>query len=488
MKIQQSIYSIFHGLFACCFGFIILKIFFGDTYHNYHAGMLFLYMLLGLAMLFGAFCFLKKYEKWISQNYTRLLSGFLILYGVLILFLGHSLRFTPAFDMDAIYGGAIQWLQEGSFFNYYEYYGYFPNNLGAMTFLYLLFYAASFFGVTDFFSVGLAVNCLLLTCTVMVTSLCCKKIHNAVSGILALLLFILCIPFFFMGAAFYTDSLSLLFPVLYYYLYLHFKEQRKLKKKFTFAVLMGLVLSQGMLIKFTVAIVLIAVTIDALLSLNIKKTCLITGTCIAIAVIVFAIFNAHIYSVHLNKEQSRQLNTPYLHWVMMGLKNNGSYNPEDYEYTRSFSPEKRNQACLSRIKERVDTLGLSGMSRLLANKAIVCFGDGTYALSDFLDDSPKEEQVLHKYILYAGEDYKSYQHLTTGFLLTLYSVMVYGAGICAFGKERPKDFYFLAPRLSGLGILFFLLLWETNGRYFTNYIPLLIISAILAITFKEWRK
>ena len=89
---------------------------------------------------------------------------------------------------------------------------------------------------------------------------------------------------------------------------------------------------------------------------------------------------------------------------------------------------------------------------------------------------------------YAGEEYKSYQNLTTGFLLTLYSVMVYGAGICAFGKVRPKDFYFLAPRLSGLGILCFLLLWETSGRYFTNYIPLLIISAVLAITFKEWRK
>ena len=488
MKIKQSIYTFFYGAFSCCFGFIILKIFFGDTYHNYHAGILFLYMILGLAILLGAFRLLKKYEKWINKNYPYLLLIFLILYGIIILFTGHALRFTPAFDMDAIYGGAIQWLKDGSFYNYYEYYGYFPNNIGAMTFLHTFFSISSLFGVTDFFSVGLTVNCLLIISTIMVTSLCCKKIYNALSGILALLFFMLCIPFLFMGAAFYTDSLSLLFPVLFYYFYLHFKEQRELKKKIIFAILMGLVLSQGMLIKFTVAIVLIAVIIDALLSLDIKKTCLMTGICIAIVTIVFSIFNTYIYSVHLDKEQSRQLNTPYLHWVMMGLKNNGSYNPEDYEYTRSFSPEERNKACFSRIKERVDTLGLSGMSRLLANKAIICFGDGTYALSDFLDDNPAENQDIHNYILYSGKNYKDYQHLTTGFLLALYSVMVYGAGLCAFRKRRPKDFYFLAPRLSGLGILFFLLLWETSGRYFTNFIPLLIISAVLAITFKEWRK
>ena len=488
MKIKQSIYSIFYGLFSCCFGFIILKIFFGDTLHNYHVGILLLYMFLGLTILLGAFWLLKKNEKWINKYYPRLLFIFLILYGIFIVFTGHALRFTPAFDMDAIYGGAIQWLKEGSFYNYYEYFGYFPNNIGAMTFLHIFFYSASLFGVTDFFCVGLTVNCLLLVCTVMVTSLCCKKIHNAISGTLALLFFMLCIPFFFMGAAFYTDSLSLLFPVLFYYLYLHFKEQRELKKKIMLAILMGLVLSQGMLIKFTVVIILIAVIIDALLSLDIKKTCLMTGICIAIVAIVFGIFNQYMYSVHLNKEQSRQLNTPHLHWVMMGLKNNGSYNPEDYEYTRSFSPEERNQACISRIKERVNTLGLSGMSRLLANKAIICFGDGTYALSDFLDDNPKEKQNLHKYILYAGEKYKNYQHLTTGFLLTLYSVMVYGAVICAFGKERPKDSSFLAPRLAGLGILIFLLLWETSGRYFTNFIPLLIVSAVLATTFIEWRK
>lgn len=488
MKIKHSIYRIFYGIFSCCFGFISLKILFGDTFHEYNTGMLLLYMLIGLAIMAGGLWASKKFETYLEKYYRYILTGFLVIYGILLLYFGFSLRFTPSFDMDAIYGGAIQWLKEGSFSNYYEYYGYFPNNLGAMTFLHSFFAIASVFGITDYFAVGIVLNTLLLVATVLVTSLTCKKIHNARAGILALLFFVLCIPFFFMSAAFYTDSLSLLFPVLFYYLYLHFKEQTTMKRKIIFAVLMALVLTQGMLIKFTVAIVLVAVIIDALLSIDWKKTCLMAGTSIAVAVILFGIFNTYMYSAHLDKEQCRQLNTPYLHWVMMGMQNNGSYNPEDYDYTRSFSPEERNAACLSRIKERIHDLGIGGMANLFANKAVICFGDGTYALSDFLDDEPAKETSLHKYILYAGEKYKSYQNLTTGFLLALYFVMVVGAGMCAFGKKEPKDFSYLAPRLAGLGILAFLLLWETSGRYFTNYIPLLIVSGVLAITWKERRK
>ena len=41
--------------------------------------------------------------------------------------------------------------------------------------------------------------------------------------------------------------------------------------------------------------------------------------------------------------------------------------------------------------ERIKELGVSGLFKLWTNKAVICFGDGTYALSDFLDDTPANE-------------------------------------------------------------------------------------------------
>lgn len=480
MKVRNILYRGMYGIITLVFGLLFFRILFHDTIHEYKAARLLPWLLLGCLVIGVSYVLLKKIEDVIEKYYYPLLLCFLIIYGGILLYLGFTLRFIPVHDMDAIYGGAIEWLKEDSFTSYYEYFGYFPNNLGAMVFLYLFFSIASVLGISDFFAVGIVVNCLLILATVLTVSLTCRKMRDSVSGVLALVFFLVSVPFYFMGAAFYTDSLSLLFPVLFYYLYLRFKEQEKRKKKIQFAVLMAVVLTVGMLIKFTVAIVLVAVVIDSLLSYNWKDTLLFTSVSVLLGIAAFAILNGYMYENHLDKEECRQLNTPYLHWVMMGMQGTGGYNPEDYDYTRSFSPEERNKGCLARIRERVEEHGFSGMMKLFSDKAVICFGDGTYALSDFLDDSPENDTNLHQYVLYEGEKYDDYRHLGTGFLLVLYLFTVAGAAVCAFRRTLSPDTAFLSPRLACLGILFFLLLWETSGRYFTNYVPMFIVSAVFA--------
>ena len=78
----------------------------------------------------------------------------------------------------------------------------------------------------------------------------------------------------------------------------------------------------------------------------------------------------------------------------MGAQGNGSYNPADYDFTRSFTDiEERNEALKAEIINRYRELGISGTLELWKEKTIKCFGDGTYALSDFLDDEPVEESL-----------------------------------------------------------------------------------------------
>lgn len=488
MKVKTVLYKVFYTIFLCSFLVVFGKILFADSIYQYDTVRLLLYLIPTVALVVLVYFLLSRYQQLIERYYRIILTVFVTIYGIFILINGFQLRFTPSFDMDAIYGGAIEWLQEGTFSDYYEYYGYFPNNLGAMTILHFIFSIASIFGISDFFAVGIIFNSLLLTATILITSFVCKKIRGSVAGVMALVFFVLCIPFLFMGAAFYTDSLSVFFPVLFYYLYLHFKEQQTWKRRLIFAGGMAAVLTIGMMIKFTVLIVLVAVIIDALLCLNWREVCLLAGCSIFLALASFGIMNAYMYSEHLDEEVCQELNTPYLHWVMMGMQNNGSYNPEDYDYTRSYEADERNAACLARIQERVKGMGFLGLLELFVNKANVCFGDGTYALSDFLDDTPENESGLHPYILYEGEKFTDYRHLTTGLLLAVYLFMLLGALNCLRIKKEDPELSLLAPRLACLGILAFLLLWETSGRYFTNFVPLMLVCAVLSLVWKKEEK
>lgn len=474
-RVSKAFLWIFCGVFALVF----VKVLFGDSYHNYHTVVLLLYTLLSFGIILLIQRVLSGYKEVLTRYYKFILIGFAAVYFIAVTAIGFHLRFTPAWDMGAIYDGAIQWLQEGSFYDYYDYYGYFPNNLGGMTVLHAVFAIASLFGVRDFFAAGIIFNSMLITATALLTSLTCVKLMDRVMGTMALIFFALQLPFLFMGAAFYTDSLSLPYPILFYYLYLCFKEQTTRRGRIACAVGMALALAVGSMVKFIVLIVLIAVLIDASFWAKGKDLLLIAGSSLLAVALVLGGMNAYMYRVHLDRDTCEELKTPYLHWVMMGMTGDGCYNSEDYEYTNSFPAAQRGEACLRRLTERVGQLKVSGVSQLFLTKSAVAFGDGTFALSDFLDDTPAQHNWLHDHILYGGEHYSQYKHMTTGLLLALYLLMILGALPKGDGAVDRT----LAPRLAGLGILAFLLLWEVSGRYFTSFVPLLDLCGMLGL----WR-
>lgn len=394
-------------LFAIAFGYISLNIMFADKIHSYKITQLLPGMMVGgVVVAIGMFILSKIAQDKVDRHFKKVLIVFSIVYYIVLIRMGFLLRFTPSFDMDAIYSGAIQWTNEGNFSNFYEYFGYFPNNLGSMGFLHIVFKIASLFGIKDFFAVGIIVNSALITGTAVIVSLICEKIAGSKTALMSLILVLLCFPFYFMGAAFYGVAVS--------------------------------------------------------------------------------IYNHNIYKNYISDEQYQNLKTPYWHWIMMGLQNNGYYNPEDYEYTRSYDVNERSAACRKKAMERIKELGVSGLFKLWTNKAVICFGDGTYALSDFLDDTPANETGIHNYILYAGKNYSQYQSFSTGVLIVLYLLAIVGAVRNIIGKVKYRESILpTAPRLAMLGILCFLILWETSGRYFTNYVPILIVCASLTLYWKK---
>ena len=97
---------------------------------------------------------------------------------------------------------------------------------------------------------------------------------------------------------------------------------------------------------------------------------------------------------------------------MMSIEGNGRYYSPSYKYTRSFKDiDERKEAVSDRIESLVKEKKLSGILELFCTKGVISFGDGTLALSDFLDDNPQNSTNIHKYLLYDSEDYPIYQDI-----------------------------------------------------------------------------
>lgn len=89
----------------------------------------------------------------------------------------------------------------------------------------------------------------------------------------------------------------------------------------------------------------------------------------------------------------------------MGLQNNGYYNPEDYEYTRSYDVNERSAACRKKAMERIKELGVSGLFKLWTNKAGNLFWRWNICLIRFFRRYTRaDETVIHINILYAGKN------------------------------------------------------------------------------------
>ena len=250
-------------------------------------------------------------------------------------------------------------------------------------------------------------------------------------------------------------------------------------------VLMGLVLFLGMKLKFTVIIAAIAVFVDMILNGMFKKL-IATGAAVGIIYLVGAlIFSSVIYPSHLDKSIAEERNFPALHWIVMSMKGDGGFDQNDENFTNSFdTPEHRDEALKRRLKERIEVLGVGGFRELMITKSVKCFGDGTYELNAFFSHGMKRNTVLNDYVVGDGKYYKDYEQFCSGIFLAFILLMVIGNFISVYEiisrsyTVRDKFVSYLAV----FGLLLFLLMWETSPRYITNYIPMIYICAVAAMS------
>lgn len=434
-------------------------------------------------VLFLLYHLFRRISAALEHHFVLGVAGAAVLYFAGMIVAAWQLRFVPAFDMSAVYDGAIAWGVHGDLCSLQSattdggtYFYYFPNNLGATALLALWFRLCSLLGLQDYYLCACVLNALFLAFAFVLTALTGRLLGGTVCGAVAGAAFLLFPPLWFGAAVFYTDFLSIPFPIMTVFLTLTGLKQRGTRRIISY-VLAGLALGIGCLIKMTVLICLVAL----LLCLAVRrsgKAFALLAVCGALGVsLCNAALNACVYPAQLDPETTDSMSTPVWHWVMMSLApdGNGTYRPEDYEFTRSFPTlSQRSEADRTEALARLKRMGISGFGALAMRKTQVCWGDGTLNLGEMLDDTPLCPGTLHELLLSDGASYPCYRTLCDGIL---FCCLIMAALQCLGGIWGRRDAsWYIAP-LCVVGLALFLLFWETNARYITNFMPLLLLCA-----------
>ena len=136
VKVKTVLSKIALIIFISLFSLISIKGILWDNFHNISYVFVSLFALAWLALYGVIFWLTKRFSQFFERYYWHILIITTVLYMALQFFISYWLKFFPIYDMGSVYGGAVQWLTTGSFSDHYEYFGTFPNNLGAIIRMY----------------------------------------------------------------------------------------------------------------------------------------------------------------------------------------------------------------------------------------------------------------------------------------------------------------------------------------------------------------
>lgn len=284
---------------------------------------------------------------------------------------------------------------------------------------------------------------------------------------LAVIIMAVCPYFHAFAPVFYTDTISMPFVLMSVYFAVKASKEGFSKKTILNLIISAFSVSVGYYLKGNVAVIGIAVLIFLMLRLKLKSA-LVFLTAFAVSFVsVSAITKNTMYSLGvISDEKIEECQFPMTHWVMMGLKDRGGYDNDDFLFTKNISGiENKKQANIEVIKTRLSDYGVSGFSRHILKKVSY-----TWQLVNY-QASWQYKNTLDNFV---GKYFYN-----SPFFLVLCFIFQYAIVtllLCSYlkGVKEVTDEKFII-RIASLGLMLFLLIWETRSRYMLNFLPLYFI-------------
>lgn len=434
-------------------------------------------------LLFGATAFLALFFFLIYRMLgylskrglfvVRLVCGCILLGGQLLFLLYYQSLYM--WDSALVVGGVSTLIADGGIAPQALYYfGQYPNQNAFAVVTKLLLAIANLFGGT-----GMARLLVLNTCNllcidlaIVLTMKLAKVVFEELSdrAYTMLLVIIICQPFFYMGVSYYY-TITLSMPFFMGFLYLACKAVRqeketgpKLGGRMICAVLAGIVLSVGTLIRATCLVPAIAVFLCVGLNIlhfgpDFKKT-VVKMTVLLLSFLV----SFMVVKPFLNRQiglDTKDSAFPATHWVMMSMTPPGCHNAEDEAYTASFaSAQEKRAAVRERMAQKAQQLGAKGFMNLALQKIRNTWSDGTNNYVLFMENCLHMDG-MYPYVFGHHKDVAVLYHQAMLLLTILGSAL---SVICSFTRRSDIGAIYLF-QLTFLGGILFYLLWETGAQY-----------------------
>lgn len=402
-------------------------------------------------------------------------------------------KVKPTWDFGDIITAAKQ-ISMGKAISYTTYFEIYPHNLKPAvligTFM-RLFNGAEW----SFYML----NVLAISSSVFLAYLIVKKTHGIRNAALVMLLCLLSTPLYLYAPIVYTDTLCLPFPVISIYLWLKWRDaadRKDVKKQILHFFLIAVFSAFGYILKPIAAIVLFAALGEQLASLIFVrakpkpygKIALSLISSIVAFLLILGTFYTYADLKGYTKNISEDKAYPYMHWIMMGMNKPyqeggtsygyGGFSGEDYNYTKKFiNKEARKAADLDKIKERLDDFGFKGYVTFLMNKFDWTWTDPTFYAPVKLSRKPIHGNDFFHLLVLPGSGANT-PYLAMGQMVhSLVMAMILFMTVNALFSRKMEGLRAIMV-LSSLGIMLFLLVWETRSRYLTYFIPILNIMAV----------
>ena len=434
-------------------------------------------------ILIFKFAFLQR-----ILNFRLLNFGYFFLFANVVLFVVQfiitlNIYFFTGWDVYVLHSAVYELIYNQGEIRH-SYFSYYPNNLNLVGILFIIEILFSRLGLNGYHG-WLLVSNLFVNVSGVFTFLSVKILTKKISiALITWVVFVIIVALSPWITIPYSDTYSILFPILALYLYISRNPSTRNYLRWFFICFLCLF---GYTIKPSVIIILISIIIVELLNLfnDISKRNILNKLfyVIILAISFVPVFLINSTFNHLLKiKVDENLKMTHFHYIMMGLNDetSGIYNREDVLFTRSFKTvDERNAANISVIKERLANYGLLGFIKHSRTKALINFSDGSFAWNcegNFYYNVPqKEGQVatIFRNIFYQSGSYHQYWLSGVQFIWFLVLSLMFGI---VFSMNESNNLY-LVVVLSIIGISSFVMLFEARARYLFTYSPLFIIGA-----------
>lgn len=395
--------------------------------------------------------------------------------------IGQVLKVNPSWDMGDVYKMATSVATQGRLDSAYLY--QYPNNIGITIVYMVLFKIASIFKITDFVTVATIFNSSIVGLSGILMYGITKRIFGNKKAIMISIILLITTPFYLYAAIYYTDTLSMFMMLAIAYTFLLAKQVKLEKKikKICMYLLLGIITFIAMKIKITTMFIVIAYFIYAVFNGKSKDNLKYLLYTVIAFIVVMMMFNIVVNNKILyDKKLSSDLKMPISQWISMGLKGNGGFDQEAYDFIHQYSNcDEKDKAAKGRIKEQLANYDANTFIKHINEKLKYTWTDGTYFAPEKLRREPVNQNALHELVLASGKNNKVYKYIPQVMHMSMLVFILIGA----VGILKRKDFsnknvilYILM-----LGFILFLMIWENRSRYILTGVPFFMMAMLEGI-------